>query len=255
MGYAAKEMKRFMGRAISRWQMIEDGDKILVAVSGGQDSLSLLWLLRDRLTRIPITYDIKVVHVELGFGQNTGRKIKDFFNSNGFDYCIIETRFGPRAHAKENKENPCFLCSHLRRKVIFEKAAELECNKIAFGHQRDDLIETFFLNLFFAGSLDTLQPVQELFNGKLSIIRPLFLLNKHSIKRYADEMGFPVIDNACPTARSSKRMQIRSLLSDLYTTNKKIQGNIFNALMKDLLLTVDRYPSMVCDSNQKTVNG
>ena len=255
MSYAAKEMKRLMGKAVSHFQMIEDGDRILVAVSGGQDSVALLWLLRERLERIPIAYDIKAVHVELGFGQDTGKKMEDFFNANGFDYCIIKSRFGPRAHAKENKENPCFLCSRLRRKAIFEKAAELGCNKIAFGHQKDDFIETFFLNLFFAGSIDTLQPVQELFYGTLSIIRPFHLLNKNSIKRYADEMRFPVIDNGCPTARTSKRMQIRSLLSNLYTTNKKIKGNIFNALRKDLLLTADRYPFTLSDIYKKTVNG
>jgi len=255
LSYAAKEMKRFMGKAVSRFQMIGDGDRILVAVSGGQDSVALLWLLRDRLTRIPITYDIQAVHVELGFGQDTGEKMEDFFNVNGFDYCIIKSSFGPRAHAKENKENPCFLCSRLRRKAIFEKAAELKCNKIAFGHQKDDLIETFFLNLFFAGSIDTIQPVQEIFNGKLTIIRPFYLLNKTIIKRYADEMGFPVIDNGCPTARSSKRMQIRSMLLNLYKTNKKIKGNIFHALMKNLLLTADLYPSALLDIHRTTVNG
>jgi len=255
LSYAAKEMKRLMGKAVSNFQMIGDGDRILVAVSGGQDSLALLWLLRERLTRIPINYDLKVVHVELGFGQNTGEKMEDFFNVNGFDYYIINTQFGERAHAKENKENPCFLCSRLRRKAIFEKAAELKCNKIAFGHQKDDFIETFFLNLFFAGSIDTIQPVQELFNGKLTIIRPFYLLNKNSIKRYTDEMGFPVIDNGCVTARSSKRMQTRSMLLDLYKTNKKIKGNIFHALMKHLLLTADLYPSVLLDIHQKTVNG
>ena len=254
MSYAAKEMKRLMGKAISHFHMIEDGDRLLVAVSGGQDSVALLWLLRERLKRIPIVYDIKAVHVELGFGQDTGKKMEDFFNANGFDYCIIKSSFGPRAHSKGNKENPCFLCSHLRRKALFEKAAELGCNKIAFGHQKDDFIETFFLNLFFAGSIDTLNPVQELFHGKISIIRPFYLLNKNSIKRYSDEMGFPVIDSGCPTARSSKRMQIRALLSDLYRTNKKIKGNIFNALRKDLLLTIDRYPFMLSDIYQKTVN-
>jgi tRNA 2-thiocytidine biosynthesis protein TtcA len=248
-------MKRFMGKAVSNFQMIEEGDRILVAVSGGQDSLALLWLLRDRLSRIPISYTIKAVHVELGFEQDTGKKMEDFFTVNGFDYCIIKSSFGPQAHAKENTENPCFLCSHLRRKAIFEKAAELKCNKIAFGHHKDDVIETFFLNLFFAGSIDTLQPVQELFNGKLSIVRPFYLLNKESIKRYADEMGFPIIDNGCPTARSSKRIQIRYLLSNLYRTNKKIKGNISNAVMKDLLLATDRYPSVWGDINQNTVNG
>ena len=230
MSYVAKEMKRLIGKAISNYQMISDGDRILVAVSGGQDSISLLWLLRDRLKRIPIDYKLLAVHVDLGFRQSTGRRMEDFLKENGFDYCIIESSFGPRAHGKENRENPCFLCSRLKRKAIFEKAANLECNKIAFGHQKDDFIETFFLNIFFAGSIDTIQPVQELFNGKLTIIRPFYLLSDNIIKRYADEMRFPDIDSGCPTARSSKRVQIRSLLTNLYQTNKKIKGNIFNAV-------------------------
>ncbi len=230
MSYVAREMKRLMGKAVSDFRMTGDGDRILVAVSGGNDSLSLLWLLRERLKRIPITYDLLAVHVDLGFPGDTGKRVEAFFKANGFEYRVIESRFGPRAHGKENKENPCFLCSRLKRKVIFEKAAELECNKIAFGHQKDDLIETFFLNLLFAGSIDAIRPVQELFSGRLSIIRPLFLLNGSTIKRYAHEMGFPEIDSGCPTARSSKRVQIRSLLSDLYRTNRKIKGNIFNAL-------------------------
>ncbi|UCF72954.1 MAG: tRNA 2-thiocytidine(32) synthetase TtcA [Deltaproteobacteria bacterium] len=240
MTYVAKEMKRLMGKAISNFQMIGDGDRILVAVSGGQDSLSLLWLLRERLKRIPINYNLIALYVNLGFKQGTAKSMKAFFKGNAFDYRIIESRFGPRAHGKENRENPCFLCSRLRRKLIFEKAAELECNKIALGHQKDDFIETFFLNLFFAGSLDTIQPMQELFNGRLSIIRPLCLLNKDIIKRYADQMGFPEIDSGCPTARSSKRAQIRSLLLGLYQTNRKIRGNIFNAVQGMAILNSRR---------------
>ncbi len=230
MSYVAKEMKRLMGKAIYQCRMIEDGDRILVAVSGGQDSMSLLWLLRDRLKRIPITYDLTAMYVELGFTNNTEEEMEHFFTANGFNFCIMKSRFGPFAHSKENRENPCFLCSRLRRKAIFEKAGELECNKIAFGHQKDDFIETFFLNLLFAGSMSTLRPCQELFNGKLTIIRPLYLLNRTTIKRYAEEIGFPTIESGCPTSPSSKRAQIRSVLSNLYRTNKKIKGNIVNAL-------------------------
>lgn len=219
-----------MGKAISDFQMIGDGDRIVVAVSGGKDSLSLLWLLRERLKRIPITYELIAVHVDLGFGKDTGKRMEAFFKANGFGYRIIESRFGPRAHGVQNRENPCFLCSRLRRKALFEKAVELECNKIAFGHQKDDLIETFFLNLFFAGAIDTIQPVQELFGRRLLLIRPLFMVNGSTINRYAREMGFPEIDSGCPTARSSKRIQIRALLSGLYRTNRKIKGNVFNAL-------------------------
>ena len=230
MSYAAKEMKRFVGKAITAFTMLEGGDRILVAVSGGYDSLSLLWTLRERLKRIPISYDVTAVHVDLGFRRNTGKRMEEFFTKNGFDYSVIYSGIGIRAHTPENRENPCFLCSRLRRKALFEKAAELNCNKIAFGHHKDDFIETFFLNLFFAGSLDTIHPVQELFSGKLSIIRPLYLLNESLIKRYADEIGFPEIDSGCPTARTSKRIQVKSLLSGLYKTNRKIKGNIFNVV-------------------------
>lgn len=230
MSYVAKEMKRLMGKAIYQCRMIEDGDRILVAVSGGQDSMSLLWLLKDRLKRIPITYDLTAMYVELGFTNNTEEEMEHFFTANGFNFCIMKSGFGPFAHSKENRENPCFLCSRLRRKAIFEKAGELECNKIAFGHQKDDFIETFFLNLLFAGSMSTLQPCQEIFNGKLTIIRPLYLVNRTTIKRYAEEIGFPTIESGCPTSPSSKRAQIRSVLSNLYQTNRKIKGNIVNAL-------------------------
>jgi len=230
LSYAAQEMRRLMGKAIYQCNMMEDGDRILVAVSGGQDSISLLWLLKERLSRIPITYDLTAVHVELGFRNETGKKMEHFFTANGFNFCIIRGEFGPFAHSKENRENPCFLCSRLRRKAIFEKAGELDCNKIAFGHQKDDFIETFFLNLLFAGSMSTLHPCQELFNGKLTIIRPLYLLDRGTIKKYAEEMGFPTIESGCPTSLSSKRAQIRSMLSNLYQTNKKIRGNIASAL-------------------------
>lgn len=230
LSYAAKEMKRLMGKAISDFQMIKDGDRILVAVSGGQDSLALLWMLRDRLKRIPIRYHLTAAHVDLGFPRDTGSKMEEFFSENAFDFCIIKSDFGPRAHKKENRENPCFLCSRLKRKALFEKAAELECSKVALGHHKDDFIETFFLNLLFSGSLSTIQPLQELFNGTLAIIRPLALLRGSIVKRYANDRGLPHIESGCPTAKTSKRVHIRSLLSSLYRTNRKIQGNIANAL-------------------------
>jgi tRNA 2-thiocytidine biosynthesis protein TtcA len=232
VSYAAKELKRLMGRAISGFRMIADGDRIMVAVSGGRDSLSLLWLLRERLKRIPISYDIIAAHVDLGFGPSTGKRMGEFFTGNGFDYVIINTAVGPLAHSNHNRENPCFLCSHLKRKALFEKAAEFKCNKIAFGHHKDDFIETFFLNLFFAGSASTMQPVQEFFHGALTLIRPLCLVDESIIKKYADDFGFPAIENGCPTAKSSMRAQMKFLLTNLYHSNKKIKGNIIRAVQR-----------------------
>ena len=189
--YTTKEMKRLMGKAIHTKQMILDGDHILVSVSGGKDSFSLLWLLRDRIKRIPIEYHITAVHVDPGFGSHSGHQIRSFFSHHGFDYKIIESDFGPKAHSAENRENPCFLCSRLRRKAIFELAHELGCNKIAFGHHKDDLIETFFLNIFYGASVSTMLPVQKFFGGKLIVIRPLYMTDEGTIQKYGQDPVCP----------------------------------------------------------------
>ncbi|MBW1936171.1 MAG: tRNA 2-thiocytidine(32) synthetase TtcA [Deltaproteobacteria bacterium] len=230
MSFAAKEIRRLMGKAIHTREMISEGDHVLVAVSGGKDSLSLLWLLRERLKRVPIEYGIIAVHVDVGFGSDSAERMKSFFTEHGFDYRIVRTDIGPKAHGPENRENPCFLCSRLRRKILFELANELGCNKIAFGHHKDDVIETFFLNLFYGASLSTMMPVQDFFQGKLTIIRPMYLIDLALVKRYANSMGWPEIDLGCPSAGSTKREEIRKMLRSFYRGNKKVKGNIFHAL-------------------------
>ena len=228
--YATKEMKRLMGKAIHSQQMIDDGDHVLVAVSGGKDSMSLLWLLKERIKRIPIEYRITAVHVDPGFGADSAGQMESFFSEYGFEYRVLQSEIGPKAHGPENRENPCFLCSRLRRKILFQIAGELQCNKIAFGHHKDDLIETFFLNIFYGASISTMLPVQAFFNGKVTAIRPLYMLDEDTIRRYAKSMEWPKIDLGCPTAGSSKREDVKKMLKDFYRTNKKIKGNIFHAL-------------------------
>lgn len=230
MTYVAKELRRFMGKAIHGRKMIRDGDHVLVAVSGGKDSLALLWLLRERIKRIPIEYKITAVHIDPGFGADSAGRMESFFSSHGFEYRVIETDIGPKAHSQENRENPCFLCSRLRRKMLFELAAEMDCNRIAFGHHKDDLIETFFLNVFYGASISTMLPVQELFGGRLTVIRPLYLVDEDRIRRYAKSMGWSKIELGCPSAGSSKREEIKTMLKHFYRSNKKIKGNIFHAL-------------------------
>ena len=210
--------------------MIRDGDHVLVAVSGGKDSLVLLQVLRERLKRIPISYDITAVHVDPGFGGNSAREMAAFFSSHGFDHRIIESDIGPKAHGPENRENPCFLCSRMRRKLLFELADNIGCNRIALGHHKDDIIETLFLNIFYGASISTMLPVQELFGGKLTIIRPLYLLDEDLIRRYAEEMDFPRIQLGCPSEGATKREEIKGMLSGFYRKNRKIKGNIFHAL-------------------------
>ena len=230
MSYAAKRIRHLVGKAIHTHQMITDGDHVLVAVSGGKDSLTLLWMLKERIARVPIDYQLTAVHVDPGFGRDSSGQMKDFFEKHGFRYRTISTDIGPRAHSEENRENPCFLCARLRRKRIFELAHELGCKKIAFGHHKDDIIETFFINVFYGASISTMVPVQSFFDGKITIIRPLYMVDEELIERYSRDMGWPVIDIGCPSAGKSKRQGIKSILQQLYRSNGKVKGNIFHAL-------------------------
>ena len=230
MNHVAKELKRLVGKAIHGHRMIRHGDRVLVAVSGGKDSLALLWLLRERLKRIPIDYTVTAIHVDPGFGAGSGAQLSSFFREHGFDHRVVESDIGPRAHGPENRENPCFLCSRLRRKLVFQAADELGCNRIAFGHHKDDLIETFFLNVFYGASISTMLPVQRFFEGKLTVIRPLFLVEEKLLSRYSRDMNWPAIRLNCPTADVSKRQEIKTMLDRFYRSNRKIKGNIFHAL-------------------------
>ena len=230
MSYVAKEIRRLTGKAIHTKDMIRDGDHVMVAVSGGKDSLALLWLLKERIKRVPIDYRITAVHVDPGFGANSADQMTSFFLEHGFEFRVIESDIGPKAHGPQNRENPCFLCSRLRRKLLFQTAEEVGCNRMAFGHHKDDLIETFFLNVFYGASISTMVPVQGLFGGKLTVIRPFYLVDEDLIRRYAQLMDWPEISLDCPTAGSSKREEIKNMLKLFYRSNRKIKGNIFHAL-------------------------
>ena len=230
MSYVAKEIKRLTGKAIHTKDMIRDGDHVMVAVSGGKDSLALLWLLKERIKRVSIDYRITAVHVDPGFGANSADQMTSFFLAHGFEFRVIESDIGPKAHGPQNRENPCFLCSRLRRKLLFQTAEEFGCNRIAFGHHKDDLIETFFLNVFYGASISTMVPVQGLFGGKLTVIRPFYLVDEDLIRRYAQLMDWPEISLDCPTAGSSKREEVKNMLKLFYRSNRKIKGNIFHAL-------------------------
>ncbi len=230
MSYLSKSVSHLMGKAVRRYNMLAEGDRVLVAVSGGKDSIALLWLLIQHQVRVPINYTINAVHVDPGFGADSADRLETFFCGQEVPHRVLRTKIGPLAHSSINRENPCFLCSRLRRKLLFETARELGCNKIAFGHHKDDVIETFFLNVLYGGSLSTMMPVQDFFTGKLTVIRPLYLVDEYLIERFACDMGWSKIDLGCPTSLSSKRRQIKDMLAGIYSTSRKVKGNVFNAL-------------------------
>ena len=138
-----------MGKALHRYHMISDGDRIVVGVSGGADSLTLMWMLSERQARIPITYELFAVYIDPGFEGSFAEELKTYCDQLGFSLRVEYTDYGVLGHSDINRENPCFLCSRLRRKRLFEIADELGCSKLALGHNKDDVIETFFLNICF----------------------------------------------------------------------------------------------------------
>jgi len=228
--YTYKALNRVMGKALHRYQMISDGDRIIVGVSGGADSLTLMWMLSERQTRIPIHYELFAVYIDPGFEGSFAEPLKAYCAELGFFLRVEYTDYGVLGHSPANRENPCFLCSRLRRKRLFEIAAELGCNKLALGHNKDDVIETLFMNICYAGEISTMLPAQTFFQKRFTLIRPLAFADEDWIRRFAREQHFPDFENPCPTANTSKRREIKLLLKQLYRNNKKVKGNIFRAM-------------------------
>ncbi|MCG8529388.1 MAG: tRNA 2-thiocytidine biosynthesis protein TtcA, partial [Desulfovibrionales bacterium] len=152
--------------------MISQGDRILLGVSGGVDSQSLLYLLHGVKRKAPVEFDIVPVHIDPGFEGGCAGELSAYVRANFGPLLVEKTDYGILAHSDENRGNPCFLCSRLRRKRLFELAGETGCNKIALGHNKDDLIETLFINIFYAGKIASMKPKQSFFDGAIEIIRP-----------------------------------------------------------------------------------
>ena len=251
-----KALNRSLGKALHRYDMIADGDGIVVGLSGGKDSFALLWMLHERLSRVPIHYRIAALYVDPGFDNGFGPQLKEFWEKRGIDVRVETTDFGIRAHGPENRENPCFLCARLRRQRLFEVADELGFNKIALGHHKDDIIETLFMNMFYAGEISTMQPSQSFFDGRFTIIRPLAYTEEDDIRRFARQQGLPSFDNPCPSAGRSRRKAVKEMLDGFYRTNRKIKGNLFRAMHhvnSDYLLrqTDDRRPGKRLRENER----
>lgn len=219
-----------MGKAIHTYGMIADGDRIAVGLSGGKDSLTLVSLLHERQRMAPVRYEIFPIYIDPGFEGGFGSELAELCGRKNWFLHHEVTDHGIVAHGPTNRENPCFLCARLRRKRLFEVADQLGCRKIALGHNKDDLIETLFLNICYSGEISTMVPAQPFFGGRFTIIRPLAHAGEDTIQRFVQEKHFPRFENPCPSARTSKRREIKNLLGDLYKGNPKIRGNIFRSM-------------------------
>lgn len=224
-------LKKWMEKAVLDYAMIEEGDRLLIGVSGGADSYALLDLLDSQMIFIP-RFSFIAVNLDMGFDPDfiAYREMEKYFREHQYPYVMEKTDIGTVSHSDFNRKNPCFLCSRLRRKRIFEIADEKGCNKIAFAHHRDDMIETLLINMFYGREISTMMPNQSLFSGKLHIIRPLIYLREELIKKYSRERQFPTVKNECPSSENSKRTYVKKLLTALERDNPDIRHNIFKAM-------------------------
>ena len=242
--FIERRMISLCGKAVHGWSMITDGDSVAVGLSGGKDSLSLVWLLAERLRRVPIDFTIKAFHVEMGYGRVDLAALEGFCRGLGVEFTVRQTDYGPRAHTPENRENsPCFFCAMHRRRELFLMASEAGCAKLALAHHQDDIIETFFMNMFYAGNLATMLPVQPFFGGEITVIRPLSLAGAAETRRFAAHKNFPVQPACCPSADEGQRARIREMLDSFYRGNKKIRPSIWGAVSSSGLESLPSTPT------------
>lgn len=212
-------MKRILGamrKAIEEHNMIEEGDRIAVGVSGGKDSMLLLEALRRFQTFSPYKFDLLAVTVDLGFDTQGIDKLEDYYKSNDINYEIINTNISKIVFEEREEKNPCALCSKMRKGAINIRLNELGYNRLAMGHHADDLVETLFMSMFFEGRLKTFKPVTYLTRKEIYSIKPFIYLKEKQIINEVERSKIPVFKSPCPLDKETKREEIKNLMKDIY---------------------------------------
>ena len=228
-----RSLRKKMEQAILDYNMIQKGDRILIGVSGGADSLGLLDLFLGDFIHVTNDFSLVVVHIDMGFrGESHSQTLKEHFKSLHLDHHILKTRIGDHALDPNAKKNPCFICSMYRRKKIYEIAHQEKCNKIAYGHHKDDIIETLLINIIYGRQINTMNPVQEIFQGSMHIIRPLMYCDEVMVKSFSKNRALPVAPKMCPMDGKTRREKVKKIIAGLQKTEKNanIRENIFKSL-------------------------
>ena len=240
-------MQKLMGlmrRCIDDYDMIQEGDRIAVGVSGGKDSLVMLQLLAGLRKYFHKPFQLEAITIDMGLGMDYSG-ISQLCRELDVPYHIIKTEIGPIIFEHRKEKNPCSLCAKMRRGSLHQAAKSLGCNKVALGHHYDDAVETFMMNLFFEGRLGCFSPVTYLSNRDITLIRPMIYATEKDVRYFTNRQNLPIVHNPCPEDKATERENMKKLLSELEKSNKGVKHRIFHAICKgniDGFKFTGRYP-------------
>ncbi len=227
-----KELWTPFMRAVRNYQLIQEGDVIAVAVSGGKDSLVMAMLLKELQRHSPVSFELKFIAMDPGFHEQNKKQL--LLNCEHLQIPVEMFRTDIFEVAEKiAADSPCYLCAKMRRGSLYAKAEELGCNKLSLGHHYDDVIETTMLNILYAGSVKTMMPKLKSQNFRMQIIRPLFYIREEAIRRYTRASGILAMNCGCTVAAkkiASTRYEIKELIEELKKTNPTVEKSIFKAL-------------------------
>lgn len=199
-------------KAVDDYGMIEEGDRIAVGISGGKDSLTLLYALAHLRIFYPNHFEIHAITVDLGFGNFHLNKIQELCEKLNVPYTIVSTEIADIVFEKRKETNPCSLCAKMRKGALNEKIKELGCNKVAYGHHKADMVETLMMSMIFESRIHCFSPVTYLDRMDLTVIRPLMYMNEEDIIGFQNKMELPVAKSPCPMDGNTKREYAKQLI-------------------------------------------
>lgn len=220
---------RPVGKAINDYQMIQEGDKIAAGISGGKDSLTLLYILKEIKIFSPVKFKLYAVTIDLGLNVQLS-SLRDFCRQHGILWSCVHTSISPIVFEYRKEPNPCSLCSKMRNGALHVAARQLGCNKVALAHHLDDAIETFFLCLFYECRFKILRPVSYLSRRKITLIRPLIYVRERTIENFATTFKLPIIHNPCLVNQKTKRGEMKELINYLEQKFPGVRNRLLTAL-------------------------
>lgn len=228
-------IKRILGqvrKAIQDYDMIQEGDRIAIGVSGGKDSLTLLVAMRQLQNFFPKKFELEAVTLTMGIGEFDLTPVKELCSEIGVNYTIEETLIGKIVFEVRQEKNPCSMCANLRRGALHNVAKALNCNKVALAHNKDDVIETLLLSTFYEGRLHTFSPVTYLDRKSLYLIRPLIYTEEKEIKGFVKACNLQIVPSPCHVNGKTRRQYIKELILDLTKETRDVKSNIFGAIRR-----------------------